>query len=1039
MNKSQFEEYLNKFRLEFKSTEKPTHTMLGLINKKRGTFKILDDNLQEFYANYEKYTFEGKNNCYMTERPLKGNGILKFDFDIVFTSEKQTNERMYTVDDTIILIESIQSILREILVQDTPEESFFAFLFLRPAPYCKTIIRNNDNGEVKYTIKDGIHIMFPYLYLNYKFHHYICKKLLAVCKAKNVRDVFKFENDYSDFIDLSVIENSGWLMYGSTKEGVKPYKIVGVYNLALKQIYNDTIGPYSDIELTKLLSIRNVLPEAKTQESLCDIFPDSAKRSYKRKLTSTNQEGVDEGTGNALSDKIGGTRRRKNIENELDNEPTYSFMNGRVDNYSTENTETRRMGIYKICTLLSHTRALNYNDWLQVGLCLHNLGEFFDLWICFSEQKFDSIFSESNMQSNDMLEFKQIYETFSVEKKDAHEEISEKYILPKGGYQEWVKGCQEIWNQFKRKNIGNSLHYGSLIYWAKKDKPEEYKKVLMSQTIHLVREAVSNPSHKKIASILYKKYQGQFVCSDYEKGVWYEWHNHCWKKMDGVSSIRMKVTGTFTDKCCLRTDFENIKNDITEKKLQNNEDLKSMQDRIEELKSQLEPKQRELAEFHERYGYNAKVPELEKTVKELGVLLKTTKEEYDKQCKEIKKTYIRPYDDVINRFLETTVSIDNIVKEAKTEFFDSSFMKKVNSNPSLFLFKNGVYDLESMKFRDGIPSDYLAIENDSEQVTYKEFDIESSAEINEIEDYFKQVIVDEEKRNFFLILIASCLEGYNTNNIFPILTGSGSNAKSLTIGFIEDCFGMYSGKLNPAFLTQKRNKSNSASPEFYSIVDCRIVSSEESDMSDELNTAIVKEITGNSKMTSRTLFQAKMTTKIPQFIPFLICNDLPNIKSMDGGTWRRIVVISFDSKFVDNPNDSKYSHLQNVFLVDRNIKKKMYKWYEPFMYLLIHKYYKMYVQNDRNLNIPNSVRAFTDKYKDENDMLAPFIDAYIVNTGNKTDTLKLKDLYSRVLLWFRDNFQGEKEPTMTMVKKYFEQKFGNYDIRGWVGKTLSDI
>jgi phage/plasmid-associated DNA primase len=159
---------------------------------------------------------------------------------------------------------------------------------------------------------------------------------------------------------------------------------------------------------------------------------------------------------------------------------------------------------------------------------------------------------------------------------------------------------------------------------------------------------------------------------------------------------------------------------------------------------------------------------------------------------------------------------------------------------------------------------------------------------------------------------------------------------------------------------------------------------------------------------------------------------------MDGGTWRRIVVISFDSKFVDNPSDPKYSHLQNVFQVDRNLKKHMESWKEPFMYLLINKYYKMYIQNERNLCIPNCVRVFTDKYKDENDMLAPFIDAHIETTGNKSDVLKIKELYSRVLLWFRDNFQGEKEPTMTMVKKYFEQKYGNYDMKGWIGKRFID-
>jgi P4 family phage/plasmid primase-like protien len=1072
MNKSDFEDFLNKYRLEFKSPEKPTHTLLGVINEKRGSFKIPDEDMDKFYYNYEKYTFVAKNRCYMTERPLKGAGILKFDFDILFTSKEHTNKRKYTVEDTHILIGAIQSILREILDRDTPEESFFAFLFLRPAPYVKEITKNNETGETKNSVKDGIHIMFPYLYLNYRVHHYVCKRLCAICREKNLRDVFYFENEYTDFIDTSVIENSGWLMYGSTKQGVRPYEMVGVFNIGLKQIYNETIGPFTDLELTKLLSIRNVLPETKTndfyQKSAIELFLDSGKRGNKRKTVSVETEGGDGYGGQAqaqaqaktqaqaqapgLPEKSGAPRKKKNTENSTDThlalidsdimrEVDYSFLESDENRNGRNVQESRRIGIYKIVSLLSPKRALNYQDWLQVGLCLHNLGEYFDLWKCFSKQNFDTIFMEESCDHpNDMIEFQKIYETLLPKKREAEAEILEKYVRPFGDNALWEKSCFEKWGQFKKKDIGASLHYGSLLYWAKNDSPEAYKSLLNTQTSNMVREAVVNPSHKKIASILYKKYQGQFVCSDYEKGVWYEWTDHCWRRMDGVSSIRKKITGTFTEKCCLRTDFENIKNEIVEDKLLNNQDLSTMKEKIIELKKMLDPKQAELFEFKNKYGFNAKVPELEKMVKDLSASLKSTKDEYEKLSKEIKKTYIRPYDDVISRFLETTIAIDNIVKEAKTEFFDASFMRKMNANPLLFLFKNGVYDLETMKFRQGIPSDYIAIENHSEQVNYREFDLDTCADIQEIENYFRQVIVDEEKRMFFLTLVASCLEGHNTNNIFPILTGSGSNAKSLTVGFIEDCFGMYSGKLNPAFLTQKRNKSNSASPEYYSIVDCRFVSSEESDTSDELNTAIIKEITGNSKITSRTLFQAKMTTKTPQFIPFLICNDLPNIKSMDGGTWRRIVVISFDSKFVDDPSKSDFAHLKNVFLVDRNIKNKMSRWVEPFMYLLIQKYYRLYLENQRNLIIPSCVRAFTDKYKDENDMLAPFIEAFIVNTGNKTDSVRIKDLYNRVLLWFRDNFQGEKEPTMTTVKKYFEQKFGNYDsIRGWVGKLLADI
>jgi phage/plasmid-associated DNA primase len=510
--------------------------------------------------------------------------------------------------------------------------------------------------------------------------------------------------------------------------------------------------------------------------------------------------------------------------------------------------------------------------------------------------------------------------------------------------------------------------------------------------------------------------------------------------MDGVQTIRRKVNGCYNDSDSILSDFNKLKLIMMTEKVENDKDIKELKLQVEQVEHQLKPKQAELAEFKRKYGDRATIPDLQDTVKNLLADLKEKKAAYEKHYKELKKIHVKPFEDTVIRFLETSSSIDNIIKEAKQEFYCRDFNRRMNENATLFLFNNGVFDLDAMVFRDGRPDDYITLESSDPQINYKEFCLATDAVILEIEDFFKKVIVDTDKREFFLTLVASCLEGYNINNIFPILTGSGSNSKSLTMSLIEDCFGAkYSGKLNSAFLTQKRNKSNSASPEYYAIADCRIVSSEESDMSDELNTAIIKEITGNSKIATRTLFQSKMTTKIPQFTPFLICNDLPIVKALDGGTWRRIVVVSFDSKFVDDPADPQWTSLSNVFQIDRNLKGKMKEWKEPFMYWLIHKYYKIYKENSKNLAPPECVKAYTDKFKDENDKLQPFIESNIVSTGLKTDSLKIKELYQRVLSWHREHFMGEKEPPQLLVKKYFEQKFGNYDSRGWIGRKLVDL
>lgn len=1103
-----FETFLDGYRSDNKASL--THTSMSIISKKRGSFAVPEEKNKMFLDFYNTIVFDYKHPLSMVERPLTEKAILKFDLDFRYQSESL--ERTFGDPTLFMIVECIQKILL-VYVEPHRKESLHSFVFQRSGPY-----------RTEKTVKDGIHIMYPYLYAEFPFHHFLRVKFIEELEKKNVSSCIPFTNPLSDVVDECVIERNGWLMHGSTKENVSPYKLVKIYDVEMNEIES----VHSDKELVTLLSIRQKPTE------FVQIKPYVLDEQKKKRKRVERSEALGPISQN-LPEKCGGDSRK-------------------IHDYEMKSY------VEKVVGMIGYHRCLGYNSWLEVGMCLHNISkDYLYLWVCFSKQNFqvitndihriieklrnrdighndddddngyydidprrniifpfsltDSDIFDTTMATDERLHLHQqrdYQNDFEVEsgskgrdaygtqdgvprnitrvdnverqtradcfgtsrnaddlyrvndssdikmcklesdlldwgeilsgKKNLAETqsyIRSKYITDE---EKFEKYCSDKWNSFSKK-IEGGLNFGSLCFWAIKDSPHTYKSIRFTQLKTLIRESVSAPSHAKIAKILYQKYKYQYVCSDYENGIWYEWKEHCWKRMDGVSTIRRKITGSSNDTDNILADFQKLKDIIHTEKIENNRECIELSSQLEQIEHQLAPKQKELNDFKAKYGMTATIPDLQNAIKMLLTEQKEKKTQYEKLLKDLKKIHTKPFEDTMLRFLETTHFIDNIVKEAKQEFYCKDFHRLMNENPNLFLFNNGVYDLVNMVFREGRPQDFLTLETDDPQINYRELCIETDPVIKEIQDFFEKVLVDEEKRHFFLVLIASCLEGCNSNNIFPILTGSGSNSKSLTMNFIEECFGTkYSGKLNSAFLTQKRNKSNSASPEYYGIANCRIVSSEESDVNDELNTAIIKEITGNTKIATRTLYQSKMTTKTPQFTPFLICNDLPLVKSLDGGTWRRIVVISFDSKFVDDPSHSQYSETRNVFKVDRNLKQRMKLWTEPFMYLLINKYYRIYKQNNKNIISPLCVRAFTDKFKDENDTLQPFIETNIINTGQKSDTLKIKELYQRILSWFREHFLGEKEPSMPIIKKYFEQKYGSYDsAKGWIGKKLVEL
>jgi len=313
------------------------------------------------------------------------------------------------------------------------------------------------------------------------------------------------------------------------------------------------------------------------------------------------------------------------------------------------------------------------------------------------------------------------------------------------------------------------------------------------------------------------------------------------------------------------------------------------------------------------------------------------------------------------------------------------FQASLDSKPHLLCFNNGVYDLDESEFRDGRPEDCVSLSTNIDYVEYNEND----PVFQDIYKFLFEIQPEHDKREYMLRTLANSLHGANREEKVYFWTGEGGNGKSKLYSLLEQCMGEYAANISVSYITQKRAASNSASPEMVKAIGRRFVVFQEPEENERVNAGLMKEISGNDKIQVRGLYKEADSFK-PQFQVIFICNQLPFLPPDDGGTWRRVRKITFDSSFVTKPDPK----VPNEFKIDYELDKKWPEWKIPFMSLLIHYHNKF---KDKPITEPQTVTDATLEYQRGNDEYAEFVESCIERTdpadGDVDCSLNLYDIY----------------------------------------------
>ena len=544
------------------------------------------------------------------------------------------------------------------------------------------------------------------------------------------------------------------------------------------------------------------------------------------------------------------------------------------------------------------------------------------------------------------------------------------------------------WHSFDIKQH-NNLTKLSLYHWAKIENPEYYNNVRMNnidyyveETIRMTAPAAGKGNTKSgcgdfdLARVLYQMFKDEYVCTSIKSGIWYQYKNNRWSEIDQGVTLRKHISTSLRELYAAKgqTSIPVITRD--------DDDAAADADSDNDYK------------------------ERTKRTLQIAILLTQTKNK------------------------------NNIMIEAKELFYDGEFMAKLDTNPYLLCFNNGVYDFKEKIFRKGKPEDNISMctNIDYIDINHKTLYNRKSIKImmDEIRDFMNQLFPVPELCKYMWQHLASTLMGTSTNQTFNMYIGIGQNGKSVLVNFMEKVLGNYKVDVPLSLVTDKRGKIGGVTPEIIGLKGKRYAVLQEPSKDDVLNEGVMKQLTsGKDQIQGRAPYMLATVSFIPQFKLVVTCNNLMKVNSTDHGTWRRIRAVPFLSLFTDKPKPGDIEKPYQ-FKLNKTIDEKFDEWKEVFAAMLIEEC----VKTDGIVEDCDLVLEKSRDYQKSQDYISEFIeDRIIKEDGGKVSKLDINNEFNT---WYMSNYGG-KGPSTKDLHEYMNTRYGKA-VRGrWMNISIRKV
>lgn len=483
-------------------------------------------------------------------------------------------------------------------------------------------------------------------------------------------------------------------------------------------------------------------------------------------------------------------------------------------------------------------------------------------------------------------------------------------------------------------------------------------------------------SHYDIASIMYTEYKNEFVCASTASKIWFQYTDHHWSEIEDGVFLRQKIS-----------------TDIVSK--------------------------------FSKMGATM--------FKKMSVVGK------DKAKEAAVGNSIKQINKIISNLKSATFK-SNVMKEAADIFFNDKFRDRLDQNPMLIAFKNGIYDLDKNIFRAGMPEDYIS---KTLPIDYIEYDMEDQ-DVLDLMDFLEKIFPDNSVRKYFLDNYCDIFVGGNLKKKIHVWKGAGDNGKSVFQLLFDKMLGGLSIKFESSVFSGKKTGAGVAAPELARAAPpVRKITVDEPDSDEVFNIGLLKKLSGSDRYWARDLFEKGKSVKEinPMFIIDIVCNEnLPDLKHADQAIFNRIRVIPFESVFVREgqycPETKEEQLLMKRFPRDENFSTKLNRLAPVFAWYLL-EWRKNITDGSFE---PEKVLEATKMYQDNNNLYMRYISEAIIE--DPKSTINMTELWVSFKEWHKEEFSSSSHPNKSKVKEYFIKQWGKCSSANiWKGyriKTLQD-